>query len=212
MEFLSAFLFALAVSLDGFGVGFSYGVRQIKIPFLSLVIICLSSAFAITVSMACGGLISRFFNPAAGERTGALIILGVGIYFILQAVYSWRQKEEKRPAERKHLFTLNLSRLGIVIEVLRQPVTADFDESGTINSWEALVLGFALAMDALGAGFGAAIAGFKVWLTPLLVAGCKLGMISAGMYLGENVSMLKLGRLVHLLPGLILILIGLINF
>jgi len=210
MGFLSALLFAFAVSLDGFGVGVSYGVRRIRIPVFSLLIICLSSAIAITLSMLFGGVISRFFDPIVGQRIGAVIILLVGIYLVFQALHS-TAGHSKKTKETKRI-KLEIFQIGIVIEILRRPVTADIDKSGTINALEALLLGFALAMDALGAGFGAAVAGFKVWLTPLLVAGCKLLMVSSGLALGKNLGAFKLGKSIHILPGLILILIGLFNF
>jgi len=206
--FLSALIFALAVSMDGFGVGFAYGMRKIKIPLFSLLIICLSSAAAITLSMFFGGLVRNLFNPAFGERFGAGVIVLVGLYLIFQALAAPGNKKISDTQPYK-VFRLNLSRLGIVIEVLRQPAKADFDRSGTINSWEAMVLGFALAMDALGAGFGAAVAGFRIWLTPVLVAVCKFLLVSAGVNLGKNASSKRLsGRFVSVLPGLILILIG----
>ncbi len=211
MGFLSALLFAFAVSLDGFGVGISYGVRRIRIPFFSLLIICLSSAIAITLSMLFGGVISRFFDPIVGQRIGAVIILLVGIYLVFQALHSTYSSRSKETKETKRI-KLEIFQIGIVIEILRRPVTADIDKSGTISALEALLLGFALAMDALGAGFGAAVAGFKVWLTPLLVAGCKLLMVSSGLALGRNLGAFKLGKSIHIVPGLILILIGLFNF
>ncbi len=209
MEFFSALFFALAVSLDGFGVGFAYGMRRIKIPVFSLAIICFSSALALVVSMFFGGVVRQLFNPAVGERLGALVIVLVGVYLVFQAL-SAPESRRIRDTQPYKVFHLNLSRLGIVIEVLRQPAKADFDRSGTINAWEALVLGFALAMDALGAGFGAAVAGFRLWLTPLLVAVCKLFMVTAGLQCGKNArTVWTAGKLINVLPGLILIIIGL---
>lgn len=209
MEFFSALFFALAVSLDGFGVGFAYGMRRIKIPVFSLAIICFSSALALVVSMFFGGVVRQLFNPAVGERLGALVIVLVGVYLVFQAL-SVPESRRIRDTQPYKVLHLNLSRLGIVIEVLRQPAKADFDRSGTINAWEALVLGFALAMDALGAGFGAAVAGFRLWLTPLLVAVCKLFMVTAGLQCGKNArTVWTAGKLINVLPGLILIIIGL---
>ena len=40
-------------------------------------------------------------------------------------------------------------------------MSADIDKSGVINGIEAVLLGFALSIDAFGAGIGAAILGFS---------------------------------------------------
>lgn len=211
MEFFSALFFALAISLDGFGVGFAYGLRKIKIPIGSLLVICVASALAVTVSMYFGGLVRSLFNPAFGESVGALIIMAVGFYLAFQAL-SAPKRARVRDSRPYKVVRLNLARLGIVVEVLRQPAKADFDRSGIISVPEAAVLGFALAMDALGAGFGAAVAGFQIWLTPVLVAACKFLLVSLGLRFGSNARAMRLsGRFINVLPGLILIAIGIVQ-
>jgi len=47
-------LLALAVSIDGFSVGFSCGLRRLVIPFTSLLAICLLSMAAVAVSLLAG--------------------------------------------------------------------------------------------------------------------------------------------------------------
>ena len=51
LELLAIVLFALAVSGDGFIVGIAYGIKQIKIPTLSLLVIAMASALAVMSSM-----------------------------------------------------------------------------------------------------------------------------------------------------------------
>ncbi|MDI5788515.1 hypothetical protein PO124_09275 [Bacillus licheniformis] len=53
--------------------------------------------------------------------------------------------------------------LGIVIHILRKPTSADIDKSGIITGIEAFLLGFALSIDAFGAGIGAAALGFPLY-------------------------------------------------
>ena len=54
--------------------------------------------------------------------------------------------------------------LGLVVKILREPTVADTDTSGMIDIKEALLLGSALALDALGAGLGAAATGYNLSL------------------------------------------------
>ena len=49
-------------------------------------------------------------------------------------------------------------------------MSADFDRSGTITGIEALMLGFALSIDAFGAGIGAVMLGFSPIYLAITVA------------------------------------------
>jgi len=61
--FLAMILLALAVSLDGLGVGLSYGLRRIRLPWTSLVLVSLVSVTASFLSMVTGHLITRVLIP-----------------------------------------------------------------------------------------------------------------------------------------------------
>jgi putative sporulation protein YtaF len=143
---LQGILFALALSLDGFGVGLSYGMRGIKIPFFPFVIICLSSAIAVSLSMFMGSLATKIIPPDFASTLGGVIMITVGVYisnqnFILNIIPDYKS------------YKIQLKNMGLVINILKEPAEADMDKSGIIDRKEAIVLGIALAMDAFGAGF-----------------------------------------------------------
>lgn len=211
MEIWHAFVFALAVSLDGFGVGLSYGIRRIIIPAASLLIICLTSALAITLSMLGGSLFANLISPALADRIGSMIIILVGIWIIIQAYANIKGEKRSTEGSGQQLVNVKIPVMGIVVQILREPVQADMDSSGVISIPEAMMLGLALAMDALGAGFGAAVAGFYLWLVPLLVGLLKLVLVSSGLYLGQRWHFAKFGEKSAVLPGLILIVLGIIR-
>ncbi|MEC0230163.1 MntP/YtaF family protein [Paenibacillus alba] len=81
---LSLLILAFAVSLDGFGVGVMYGLRKIRIPFLSIGIISLWSGIIIYSSMQIGVLMSSFMSPMVAQRIGALILIAIGIWALVQ--------------------------------------------------------------------------------------------------------------------------------
>lgn len=204
-------IFALALSLDGFGVGISYGIRKIKIPFKSLMIICISSASALAVSMLAGNFIANFLTEKFAERLGGIALIFVGSWLLIQA---WVQRLEPlkpiKPGFEDSLtiFKITLPGLGLVIKILKEPARADLDESGEISSNEAVFLGFALAMDALGAGMGAAMMGFSPLITPLVAGVCKFSLVSLGLYLGRQESIHGFLGNVGLIPGLIIFFLG----
>lgn len=223
MEFLYMVAFAAALSLDGFGVGVAYGMRKIKIPFLSLVVISLTSATGIGITMYSGHLVSQYLSVKAAEITGAAILIGVGLWILFQ---TWTGKgagpeventytagpepgtEGKTGTECKPILNLRIRAFGLVIQIMREPTVADIDKSGNISTREALLLGLALAMDALGAGFGAAMTGFTPLLTPAVVGTVKFIMVSVGVHIGRRYAVNWLGDRAAVLPGWVLILLG----
>lgn len=195
-------LFSLALSLDGFGVGLSYGMRKVKIAFFSYVIICLSSAIAVLISMALGNVLELFLPVHITTLVGALILITVGAWTVLQSYFLNIIPEKKS-------YQITIPNLGIVINILKEPTQADFDQSGIIDTKEAFFLGMALAMDALGAGFGAAMTGYSILWTPIFIAVAKFFLVSLGLTLGRRYLVGKVKGEVSLLPGGIIILLGL---
>lgn len=206
MEFLAILFFALAVSTDGFVVGLAYGVKKIKIPFGSLLLIALASALAVSISMICGKGLSVLLPPAITGKLGALFIMLIAFYFFMQAFRS--RLEEMEGDVREPLMAFSIKPLGVIIQILREPSTADLDCSGEISLREAFFLGFALAVDALGAGLGMAMAGYDIFYTALMVAVLKLILVSSGILLGKIVAERPWQVLISWLPGIILLAIA----
>lgn len=208
MEYMLILLFALAVSADGFMVGIAYGIKKIKIPFLSLILIACASALAVTFSMICGKGLAAFLNPSWASHLGAAMLIIIGLYFLLQAL---KEKINQIEASNSAIITLNLEFLGIIVQILKKPSSADMDCSGEINLKEAFFLGLALAVDALGAGIGAAMTGLNILFTALSVGVLKFILVNSGIYLGEAVKSKYIEGISSLLPGIILITIGIIE-
>lgn len=210
MEFLVVLLFALAVSADGFMVGIAYGVKKIRIPFISLVLISCASALAVTLSMICGKALATVLSPAFSSSLGAVMLILIGLYFLLQAL---KERLNSLPIEPETaIFTLNIEFLGVIVQILKKPASADMDSSGEINLREAFFLGLALAVDALGAGMGAAMTGLNIFFTALSVGMLKFILVNSGIFLGGVVNKKHMEGISGILPGIILITIGVIEF
>nr|WP_188530622.1 sporulation membrane protein YtaF [Paenibacillus abyssi] len=229
MHLVSLFLLAFAVSLDGFGVGVTYGLRHIRIPVASVMIIACCSGIVIFVSMLFGQLLAGYLSPAVARIAGAAILIGIGGFAIAQflrghvsdksreasagkrASGSDSSEPVELPVNSATLLSLELKRLGLVIQILRTPQAADVDRSGTISASEAILLGCALSLDAFGAGLGAALLGFSPLLTALLIAVSSGTFLLLGMRVGFQFSSSHRARTLSLLPGLILIAMGIIK-
>ncbi|MCR4440800.1 MAG: sporulation membrane protein YtaF [Peptococcaceae bacterium] len=198
--FWTTVLFSLALSLDGLGVGLSYGLQKIKIRVLSFAVICLSSAAAVAVSMLAGSAVASFLPAWLASIAGGLFLIVLGGWIIMQNFILYLV-----PARIYHF---RLPGLGLAISILKEPAEADLDRSGTIELKEAALLGAALAMDALGAGFGAALSGFDPFWTPVVVAASKFLLVSLGLFIGKNFAAGGLRNELCLLPGGIILLLG----
>ncbi|MBT2623892.1 sporulation membrane protein YtaF [Bacillus sp. ISL-32] len=207
MQMVSLLLVALAVSLDSFSVGFTYGLRKMKIPLKAIIVIACCSGAVMFLSMLIGGFLTKFFPVYVTEKLGGLILVGIGAWVLYQ--FFRPTKEQDYLLHKKTLLNLEVKSLGIVIHILRKPTSADIDRSGTINGIEALLLGFALSIDAFGAGIGAAILGFSPITLSFAVAIMSSLFVSIGIYAGHVLSKWSWIDKMAFLPGLLLITIGL---
>ncbi|MFC4809361.1 sporulation membrane protein YtaF [Paenibacillus sp. GCM10023250] len=225
----SLVLLAFAVSLDGFGVGVTYGLRRIRIPLLSICIIAFCSGLVVWLSMQIGSLLTNYMPPMVAKAIGAGLLMLIGVYALIQ----WWQRRREHTGDPEEpalpqaaeaggltagagatastVVIFELKRLGIVIQILRTPHIADVDRSGVISSSEAILLGFALSLDSFGAGLGAALVGFNPLLTALIISTASGLFLLAGMRLGFRFAAWRGMRALSVLPGIMLIIMGFIR-
>lgn len=221
MSLLYIFFLAFAISLDGFFVGVTYGIRRIKVGLTPLLIISATSGLVIFATMTLGSSLLAVLSPEIGRLIGAIILIGVGMLVLQQTYKSLKVQNEVNEGYSiiyadeqvkipEQVVTWQIKPLGIIIKILREPTKADLDASGSISNYEAIFLGLALALDALGAGFGAALTGFNPILVPVVVALTKYVFVSTGNLMGARFANLLNNRTAYL-PGLILVLLGVVK-
>jgi putative sporulation protein YtaF len=201
LSIFTSLILAIAVSIDGLSVGIIYGMKGIKVPWFSQLIIALATSTALMIAMCFGNVIMNFFNPVLARFLGALILFAMGIWSFWEASSKHTGKDIQETVA-----TFKIKPLGLVITILKEPVIADADTSGVIDSKEAFLLGTALAMDAFGAGFGAAVAGFQLIWTTILVTVMSLLFLSAGLSIGRKKIWTGGGWAKYLPGGLLLAL------
>jgi len=215
LNFIYLCILALAVSLDSFGVGVTYGLRKVKLPLISIIIIGLASAIMILISMQIGVWISLMLSPSTAKWIGSIILVLIGIWAIHQVLKSDQEVEidnkKKLNNKGKRIVYIEIKKLGVVIEILKKPIKADIDNSGYISAAEATLLGLALSIDAFGAGIGAALVGFNPLITAATIAGMSSLFILLGLKMGFWFSGIEWLKKFTVLPGIILILIGILK-
>lgn len=210
MEMLTVILFALALNLDAFGAGTAYGMRKIKLPLTSMSIISIMSMLAITVSMLAGHTVANYISETLAHRLGGVLLIGVGIWVLIQSLQDYRpdMSSETKEDVRGTVMEIRIRSLGLVIQVLKEPARADLDRSGEISPREALLLGLALSMDALAAGFAVSMLGFSVWFTAVTVGLGHFILTYAGLFLGKGFAATSFGKQLGTIPGCLLIALG----
>ncbi|MHB1419686.1 MAG: sporulation membrane protein YtaF [Bacillota bacterium] len=181
------------------------------VPWKSLMVICLTSTVAIALSMLFGQMLASVISPELAKRLGSVLLMLVGVWIIIQTLSRQQEPENEGNKQPYQVFKLKIPPLGIAIQILREPVRADLDSSGVIDPRESLFLGLALAMDALGAGIGASVAGLKLTVTPPFVGGFQLILVFLGLWIGKRIACGPLSKKSGLIPGLILIILGLLK-
>lgn len=212
MTLLTIIVFALALNMDALATGVAYGIRKIKIPLSSLLIISSMSVFSILISMALGQALAHFLSESFAHKLGGGMLVFIGVWLLAQA---WREHNPKtKPvgdvtSTKKQLMQIRIKALGLVIQVLREPSKADLDQSGIISPKEAMLLGIALAMDSFGAGIAVSMLGFQPLLTALVVGVGHIVLTYLGLLMGNGFAATRMGQKMAVLPGFLLITLGL---
>ncbi|MEA4901340.1 sporulation membrane protein YtaF [Desulfitobacterium sp.] len=212
----TAILLAIALSLDGFGVGMSYGLRRIRIPWASMLMIAFCTVAAMSSAVLFGGWFAQWIQFLSPNTLGAIILLSLGAYQLFRAfVPKDNLEEEALPvstigaAVREPVIKFQFEVLGIVVQVLRYPEQADLDGSGVITIKESALLGTALSLDALASGLALGFSAGIIHSLPVisLVAFTQVLMLRLGQVVTGIVPRRILTRIGYL-PGILLILIG----
>jgi putative sporulation protein YtaF len=206
LQSISLVLLAFAVSLDSFSVGFTYGLRKMNMPMRSIIVIAICSAITLMIAMGVGGLISILLSPSFAETAGGIILVCIGAWVLYQ--FFRPEKDQAESKEEKTILKFEIKALGVVINILRKPMDADFDKSGAITGIEAFLLGMALSLDAFGAGIGAALLGYSPIIMAVAVAIMSSVFLFGGLKSGQLLSNLKWVQKCAFLPGFLLIIIG----
>jgi putative sporulation protein YtaF len=206
MEWLIIFGLAASSSLDNLGVGISYGMRRIKIGFLSNLLISLV-CFAFSFGGIMFGRWVQLILPGSFPAVAsAAILLAVGLRIIALSAPRGKEKAKEDPG----------AKLGVA-SILKNPELADMDKSSHISLLEALVLGAALSANALTNGLGAGLVGMSPIAISLASAAGSFATLWLGAKVGQKAVAIKIGKFEigqfgTALSGMILVAIAVKSF
>ncbi|GFP75316.1 sporulation membrane protein YtaF [Clostridium fungisolvens] len=199
--FLSALLFSLSSNLDNLVIGMAYGLKKIKICLFNNLVIAGITTTGTFLSMFVGLFISKFLSNSVANKLGAIIIVFLGVYFVIQSI-------------RKFLNNVNIKDLALkdIKDMVEYAEKSDTDKSGDISTKESFLVALGLTFNNLGTGIAASITGVSIPLTTVLTFILSIVTIMFGQALGSNVIGKLLGKYAPLVSGILLIVLGIIEF
>ena len=199
MCLLASLLFAVSANVDNFSVGISYGIKKIRIGYLSNLLIAAISALGTFISMYAGMIISRTIPLNVSNALGGLILLILGLWQIIESlVNSYIIKAKTSSKDNK-----------ITCEVLlNNPEIADIDKSGYIDVKESISLAFALTINNFGLGISTSMTGIEIVPTVAFTFLFSIFMLFTGYLLGERYLSKIAGKYAPLASGVIIFALG----
>ncbi len=210
MNFFYVILLGIAVSIDGFVAGVAYGLKNIRMPVSSLVIVAITTAVCTSFAMVCAYVLGSYIDTHLALILGAALLILLGLWSLFQQYFMkdilFYEIDGEITAKK---LTFSIGRL--IVSIMAKPETADVDRLGVISPLEAVFLGLAVGADAAVGTFAAALMGPLPLYTPLAVGLIHLAFVAAGCYSSARFVSDSLKKRFPYLPGALLIVLGLLR-
>ncbi len=209
---LSLLILALSVSIDSFGIGITYGIRNTKIYRTAKMILFVISILITSISIQIGGVLNEILSENFTKWIGACFLVLMGLWIISQALSQKKEEVLQSPFPTVYQFMIRF--LGITIQIIRNPMSSDLDHSKKIDWKEAIYLGVCLSIDSVCVGICSSMIGCPTYLFPIFVATFQLLFLSIGRILGEKLRFVSRlpENIWSTLSGVLLICIGISRF
>lgn len=211
-------ILAFSSSIDSFGIGITYGLRKIKLSFLSSITLFIISILITSSSILIGKNLNYILPQFITSLIGSLLLILMGSLILFQVI----NKKENKPiskfqtsnsfayGESQKIYKFFIKFLGITIQIIKDPISSDLDNSKKIDIKEATYLGITLSIDSFCIGIGSSILGISSILFPILVSIFQIIFLSLGrlfaIKVGQNTKIPD--NTWNLVSGILLIFIG----
>lgn len=191
MQFFSIMLFAVSSNLDNLIIGVSYGIKKIRIPFLSNFLIAVMAFAGTFLSMLCGERITQWLPVGLANAIGSVMIIVIGLGGLIKYLYSRR-----RSAQDNVQWPIN------------EPEKYDKNSDKTLELKETVSLGIALTVNNIGLGVGASMSGLSVLGTAMMSSVFCMGLMLIGNYIGKGCTSKRFEKYSEVISAVIIILLG----
>ncbi|WP_074431368.1 manganese efflux pump [Anaerosporomusa subterranea] len=210
MNFFYVLLLGVAVSIDGLMAGVAYGLRSIRIPLSSFLIVGAVTAVASAFAMGAAAMLGQYIDTFLAMVLGGILLILLGAWnvfhqYLTKNIPTYEVEGEVTAGK----LTFSIGHL--VISIMARPESADVDHLGVISPLEAVFLGLAVGADAAVGTFAAALTGALPLYTPLIIGIIHIICIGGGVVLSDRFVSDEWKRRFPFLPGTMLIVLGLLR-
>lgn len=158
-----AYLLAVAaINIDSLAVGIAYGLAEMKMSRCAKIGVSLAAGLALWLTVWLGNYCSGLLDSQMSQWLSAVLLLLFGNVLLISAKLSDEQ-------------------------ILNYPDRADSNKDKVVSFKESLLLGAALSVDSLGAGFSLGMMGSGRLMIPLLVFLINFVFLCGGELLGKRI-------------------------
>lgn len=157
---------ALALNLDCFAVVLSFALSGIRLPFLSKVMIIAACGLSITIAMLGGETLAVLVPPNFWHYLAGAVLIIVGVALLCQNE-------------------------GKCAKVIKSPQSCDKNNDRKISPKEAVMLGFALAVDGFAVGIALGIASFPLVKTVGMMLVIQTVLLLLAGKIGQTILLRK---------------------
>lgn len=189
---LNSIILSIVSSIDSFGIGITYGIKNTKISLGANLILFFISFLTACFSVFFGNVLINILPAFLVNLLGSIILICMGVYILFEAL--------NKKANNSNVFN--------------NPISSDLDNSHLIDYKESLFLAIAMSLDSFCIGIGGNMINLNKFAFPFLISTFQLLFLSLGIFLGKRIYYFcKLPKNVwSILSGLLLILIGISKF
>jgi len=178
-------MLACALSLDAFVASFAYGGKKIAIPFKSVQVINLICGAITGVSLFVGNVVRQYIPEGLTVAICFTILAIMGILKLLDGITKSIIRKNENINKELRFSMLNFR---FILHLYADPEDADVDDSKVLSPMEATSLAFALSLDGIAAGLGAAIGNVNGWAVLICSLFTNMAAVLLGCALGNKLA------------------------
>ena len=205
---------AISSSIDSFGIGITYGIKNTKISNSAKLILFIISFIVSFFAVHFGDFLKDLLPDNIANYIGCCFLIFLGGFVCFQSF----KKDTKNQVydevfSEPKIYRFFIKFLGITIQIIKDPISSDLDKSNLIDGKEALFLGVALSLDSFAIGISSGILGIHSIIFPLIVSVFQLLFISLGNLIGSALNRFsKFPQSIwSIISGILLIHIGIVK-
>jgi len=199
MHLLYISLIALVNNIDVIVVIIAYSIRGIKISTSKNIWISTITFIISAVAVFLGKIIISVMSKGVSSMLSMLLLTAIGLWIIFEPYVNKKNKVKKEEDNQKQ---------NIIYNILKNPETADTDNSNDIDFKEATLLGIALSINNVGGGISAGMIGLNPFFIGIFSAVISFAALWVGKYITDFFIKRNVGNKATIVAGVILILIG----